>query len=552
MIHRIPFPILHLTAVFFILPFGENLNAQDRSPFSVFEDTKSPDGRFAIAWGIKNSAKPPGKIDDLSDAEFDLIENYLVDTQKGAILTATGTTYFPGKNYGSISVSWREDSRAAMIVEGGKWANAYSAVVYITDPDDEWNACSDVIPLNRSLDGALRAEILKRHPRKRKAIEDFVIGAYPVKWTGENRILLDVTGEVPKDLDSFFYEGKLEANLPGPNLVTIGNPPGRGGDTPTVDAELQITANSAGPIRIGMTIGEARRAMKNASFERSSDGEGIAMVSVIPDGKTEAGLRLYAGEEDPDSEIDLGAKIEFIEVWDQAYQTADGISVSTPLETAANQFGGLRELTISEIEAREYVRFVQQPSGLVFRVNHPDDSAGIYGPDPYITKKFKPGAKLFSIEIYGPDVMSDDSVAGIKIDSTEAEVMAAAEEKELGEVFKGKDEIWEVFGQAVQTWMFPEAGLSMDMISDEIGGPKTVLSIRAKRPFAHSTSMGIRLGDPKSKVIEAYADFKTDEEELDGFFEGQDTHLVGSIYGGMVFTFEDGKLAEMYLGASAE
>ena len=53
------------------------------------------------------------------------------------------------------------------------------------------------------------------------------------------------------------------------------------------------------------------------------------------------------------------------------------------------------------------------------------------------------------------------------------------------------------------------------MISDEIGGPKSVLSITVKPPFSGRTARGIALGDPRDRVVEAYAGYKTEETELD-------------------------------------
>lgn len=90
------------------------------------------------------------------------------------------------------------------------------------------------------------------------------------------------------------------------------------------------------------------------------------------------------------------------------------------------------------------------------------------------------------------------------------------------------------------------------MISDEIGGPKSVLSITVKPPFSGRTARGIALGDPRDRVVEAYAGYKTEETELDGFFPDEDVHLVGSIYGGMIFKFTDLGLSEIFLGAAAE
>jgi len=78
---------------------------------------------------------------------------------------------------------------------------------------------------------------------------------------------------------------------------------------------------------------------------------------------------------------------------------------------------------------------------------------------------------------------------------------------------KGKDEIREAFGEAVQPWTFT--------------------------------------GSPKEEVIKAYADYKTEKEQAGHLSESGDKHLVGSIYGGMIFDFEEGNVSRIFLGASA-
>jgi len=78
---------------------------------------------------------------------------------------------------------------------------------------------------------------------------------------------------------------------------------------------------------------------------------------------------------------------------------------------------------------------------------------------------------------------------------------------------KGKDEIREAFGEAVQPWTFT--------------------------------------GSYKKEVRKAYADYKTEKEQAGHLAQGGDKQLVGSIYVGMIFDFEEGKVSRIFLGASA-
>ena len=148
--------------------------------------------------------------------------------------------------------------------------------------------------------------------------------------------------------------------------------------------------------------------------------------------------------------------------------------------------------------------------------------------------------------------MADGGIGGITLETTQEALLATADTMHWGEVFKGKDEVWEAVGQAVQTWMVPDSGASFDMISDEVGGPKSVFSITVKAPSNLKTNLGIGIGDPKEKVLQTYSEYSTSDEGLDGFFGDADAHLVGSIYGGLIFYFENGVVSEIFLGASAE
>jgi len=301
---------------------------------------------------------------------------------------------------------------------------------------------------------------------------------------------------------------------------------------------------------LGMTVRDAVQVLPSATFTRSSDGEGIALISVQRN--QEELMTLHAGEWDPDAPIDINKKIELISVRSARFITEDGVRVGMELTKAPRRYGTLQEIMMSEIESREYARFTNQPSGLQFQVFGDGDTAGSYPAGNNLTANANPGAWLTSIDITGRQIMADGGIGGIKINTLQVDLLETARAMNFGEVFKGKDEIWEAFGQAVQTWMFPDAGVSFDMISDEIGGPKSVLSITLKNPSHLKTNLGIGIGDPKETVLRAYSEYTTSDEGLDGYFGDAEVHLVGSIYGGMIIYFENGVVSGIFLGAAAE
>lgn len=157
-----------------------------------------------------------------------------------------------------------------------------------------------------------------------------------------------------------------------------------------------ITGERAGRIRLGMTVAEARKAVAPMKLERTSDGEGIALIA-LKRGKDTV-MTIYAGEEDRDAAIAENAKIEQIWVWDKNYRTSEGISPGMRLAEAEKISGPVKEIVRSEIESREFVEFARQPSGIMFRLYSGD---GVFAAGSSTTAKYRPAARILSIEVVG-------------------------------------------------------------------------------------------------------------------------------------------------------
>jgi hypothetical protein len=164
-----------------------------------------------------------------------------------------------------------------------------------------------------------------------------------------------------------------------------------------------ITAKSAGNISVGMTVGEARKAMKGAKFSRTSDGDGVALIAV---GKRddqsaidmrEVYMTLFAGEEDRDAPINEKGKIEFIEVWDSQFKTADGVHVKMKLRDVEKIYGKVTNIMMSELESREFADFANGPKDLSFRLAAPDSDAGKYAEGKSNTKEYNPDTYILTI-----------------------------------------------------------------------------------------------------------------------------------------------------------
>lgn len=159
------------------------------------------------------------------------------------------------------------------------------------------------------------------------------------------------------------------------------------------DENCLISAKGIGPVKLGMTLRQARQAFPQARFTRATDGDGVALVGVSV-GKKDW-MVIYAGEDDPAAAIDWSKKVWNIESFHPGCKMANGVGPGMPITTAEKQLGRVREITLSEIESREYVDFEKQPKNFSFRL----DYTGVFPKGSRITRKFQPDAKILSIGI---------------------------------------------------------------------------------------------------------------------------------------------------------
>ena len=112
---------------------------------------------------------------------------------------------------------------------------------------------------------------------------------------------------------------------------------------------------------------------------------------------------------------------------------------------------------------------------------------------------------------------------------------------------RGKDELWEADGDYHQSWEYVGCGVTLSMVSEKKGGSKSIESISLVSPSTLSTKRKIRIGSAKQDVIKAYKSHWNKEDS-----KRPDVFVAGSIYGGLMFTFENDKVNSIFLGAAAE
>lgn len=77
-------------------------------------------------------------------------------------------------------------------------------------------------------------------------------------------------------------------------------------------------------------------------------------------------------------------------------------------------------------------------------------------------------------------------------------------------------------------------------------GTKYVSSITANTKCTFKTRAGMGIGNNYTEVEEAY------KRDIDASATDKEQITVGSIYGGIIFTFKNAKVVTVFLGAAAE
>ena len=99
-----------------------------------------------------------------------------------------------------------------------------------------------------------------------------------------------------------------------------------------------------------------------------------------------------------------------------------------------------------------------------------------------------------------------------------------------------------------EDWAWKNKGLVLNLSSEKSSreATLTVFSITANAPCAFKTRAGMGIGNTAADVQEAYKRDINPEES------SKEQITVGSVYGGIIFTIKNDKVATIFLGAAAE
>ena len=136
-----------------------------------------------------------------------------------------------------------------------------------------------------------------------------------------------------------------------------------------------------------------------------------------------------------------------------------------------------------------------------------------------------------------------ESVGKLRPDLSEKEVTQIIP----GKPTRGPEELWGADGAYHQEWKYPEHGITLGMVSKKKGGPQSIWSITITSPSKLHTQRGIGIGSTEAEVNKAYGRFRNAGDSRPG-----ELLVAGSIFGGVMFDFHQGKVSQLFIGAGAE
>ena len=107
---------------------------------------------------------------------------------------------------------------------------------------------------------------------------------------------------------------------------------------------------------------------------------------------------------------------------------------------------------------------------------------------------------------------------------------------------------WGADGLMHEDWIYSAKGLTLNMTSAKgtSDGTRYVSSITANANCTFKTRADMGIGNSYTEVQEAY------KRDIDATATDKEQITVGSIYGGIIFTFKNDKVVTVFLGAAAE
>jgi len=140
----------------------------------------------------------------------------------------------------------------------------------------------------------------------------------------------------------------------------------------------------------------------------------------------------------------------------------------------------------------------------------------------------------------GFDLIEKEAIGFLRCGLDDSEVLRALGEAEE----KSESVVWGADGLEHQTWCYKSKGIELDMVRDE--DHQTVNQVKVSAPCKLKTARSIGIGSPRTDVLKAYGNEINEEDS------SPDALVAGSVYGGVIFGIEDGRVSSIFIGAAAE
>lgn len=141
------------------------------------------------------------------------------------------------------------------------------------------------------------------------------------------------------------------------------------------------------------------------------------------------------------------------------------------------------------------------------------------------------------------NLMQTEGLGELKIDDFAQQVISYLGNPET----QSEKVMWGSDGLYHHTWEYPQQGIKLEMVSETEKGTQQVSSITIGEPSQLKTERNIGIGDSYEKVEKVYKQ----EKDVDNTITCE-RFVAGSIYEGIIFSFNEGKVSKIFLGSAAE
>jgi hypothetical protein len=178
----------------------------------LIEGTRSRDGQFALAWGIRGQSAPQAEtLEDgtmAAEPEAEGLTNYIVNLKDGVILGKTAGAHHADKGYFGHStneVAWSSANSYVAQVCSGKWAT-FDANVYAMNPDGSgFSPAADLLAAAKKV---AREHLAGSEAHKKFDEDAFAITLHDVSSAqrgSKTAVVVEVGGQIPKSEEEGAY-----------------------------------------------------------------------------------------------------------------------------------------------------------------------------------------------------------------------------------------------------------------------------------------------------------------------------------------------------------